>query len=73
MIIDFDSSPDNSIYYTSARLFFHMKQSGCDFDENFHYFETEINKNQLLFFYSLDWLALMKKIRISKGEYELCD
>lgn len=50
-----------------------MKKHGCDKDENLHYFETEISDNQLLYFYSLDWLLLMNKIRKTNGGYELCD
>lgn len=73
MIIDFDSAPNRSIYYTSARLYSHMKKHGCDSLENLHFFETEISDNQLLYFYSLDWLLLMNTIRKTKGGYELCD
>lgn len=73
MIINFYDRPTSSIFYTAARLYKHIKISGFGFDETYSYFVCHINENPTLFYYSLDWLFLLGKIRKDgKGGF-VCD
>lgn len=68
MIIDYDGKPQDSIFYTSALLYGHLKSAGFDYDEVYDYFLNEVSDNSLLFYYSLDWLYLLGKIRMEGGK-----
>lgn len=73
MIIDYYGSPSESIFYTAARLYKHLKITGCGFDEAYDFFIATIDNNPTLFYYSLDWLYLLGRIhRDGKGGF-VCD
>lgn len=73
MIVDYDSKPANSIFYTAALLYKHILSFGFDVEKTFDYFCRNINQNTLLYYYSLDWLFLAGKIDLKNGELFLCD
>lgn len=66
MVVDYDSSPEDSILYTAALLYSHILESDIDRDDCLDYFLGHINKNIQLFYLSLDWLYLMGKISVSE-------
>lgn len=73
MIINFYDRPTSSIFYTAAKLYKHIKITGFDFDEAYSYFISQVNDNPTLFYYSLDWLFLLGRIKKNeKGDF-ICD
>lgn len=73
MIINFYDRPTSSIFYTAAKLYKHIKITGFDFDESYSYFISQVNDNPTLFYYSLDWLFLLGRIKKNeKGDF-ICD
>lgn len=66
MIINYDSNPNNSIYYMAAILYKYIIDISNDFENVYSFFVKNINKNQLVFFLSLDFLFLINKINIIK-------
>ncbi len=68
MIINYDSNPKNSVFYTASCLYSFITNQSNDFDAAYNYFVTNVNKNQSLFYYSLDYLFLLNKInKIEEG------
>lgn len=72
IVINYDSTPDKAIFYTSAVLFNFISKVCCDFEEARRYFLNEIVNNELLFYYSMDWLFLVGKIAEIKEGKILC-
>lgn len=73
MIIDYDGRPQESIFYDAALLYYRLKEGGDSLEEAHAYFEKNISSNALLFYYSLDWLFLLGKIKTEEsGEVVLC-
>lgn len=69
IVIDFDSEPGKSIYYTSALLFEYLNSKCLDFEEVYKYFKRNIMDSDLMFYYSMDWLFLIGKIKgIQEGK-----
>lgn len=52
MIINYDSNPNNSIYYVAAILYKYIIDISNDFENVYSFFVKNINKNQLVFFLS---------------------
>ncbi len=73
MIIDYDSKPKNSIFYTAAVLYKQILSFGFDAEKTFDYFCKNVSQNALLYYYSLDWLYLAGKIDIKNGGLVICD
>ena len=67
IVIDFDNKPQNSIYYISSLIYKFLINTSNDFDSVKSYYKSHINKNELLFYYSLDWLFLIGKIKSISG------
>lgn len=72
MIIDYDGKPQNSVFYTAALLYKHIRDNGFKFDEAYDFFINSVNKNPMLFYYSLDWLYMIGKIKLDGGML-ICD
>lgn len=69
IVIDYDSSPEKSIFYLSAKLYKFINESSNDFEEVRKYFKNNLINNDLMFYYSMDWLFLIGKIQnIEKGK-----
>ena len=73
MIINFYDRPTSSIFYTAATLYKHIKINGFDFDEAYSYFLEHINENPTLFYYSVDWLFLLGRIKDDGNGGFICD
>lgn len=73
IIIDYDSNPKNSIFYTSAALYNYLKTTSNKINLAKQYFLNVINRNYLLFQYSIDWLYLIGKIKEVKDGNIICD
>lgn len=68
MIINYDSNPSNSIYYTAACIYKYIIEKSSNYDDVYNYFIRNINKHQTMFFLSLDYLYLINKInKIEEG------
>lgn len=72
MIIDYDGKPQNSVFYTAALLYKHIRDNGFKFDEACDFFINSVNENPMLFYYSLDWLYMIGKIKLDGGML-ICD
>lgn len=69
IVIDYDSNPKFSIFYLSALLYKYIVESCDDFIEVKKYFKNQIFNNDLMFYYSMDWLYLIGRIKsIEKGK-----
>ena len=69
IVIDYDNKPQTSIYYISALIYKYLTTVSNSFDDVKEYYKDHINKNELLFYYSLDWLFLIGKVEgISEGK-----
>lgn len=73
IIINYDSTPNKSIYYMSALLYKYIRKTCDDFEEVYKFFINNINKNDLMFYYSLDWLFLIGKIKGIVSGKIICD
>lgn len=62
IVINYDLNPKKSILYISAILYDFLKNKCKDFEESRKFFITNIDNNELLFYYSMDWLFLTGKI-----------
>ncbi len=68
IIVNYDENPKNSIFYISALLYNYLINTCSEFESAYRYFINNILRNDLMFYYSLDWLFLLNKIkRIEKG------
>ena len=72
IVINYDSTPDKSIFYTSALLFNYISNVCSDFEETRRYFLNRIVNNELLFYYSMDWLFLVGKVVEIKDGKIIC-
>lgn len=69
IVIDYDLNPKFSIFYLSALLYKYIVESCDDFIEVKKYFKNQIFNNDLMFYYSMDWLYLIGRIKsIEKGK-----
>jgi len=66
VVINYDSNPKNSIYLSSALLYDFIVNKSNNYNESREYFKQNINQNDAMFFYSLDWLFLMGKVKSVK-------
>lgn len=72
IVINYDTNPKNSIYLCSALLYDFIINKSNNYNEAREYFKENINHNDTLFFYSLDWLFLMEKIINIKDGFIVC-
>lgn len=72
MLINYDSNPIDSIYYLASVLFKHIKLYNFNLEECYSFFLECINKNVLLFYYSLDFLYLIGAIKINEKGDVVC-
>lgn len=72
IVINYDSNPMNSIYLTSALLYNYMINVSNNYNDVREYFKSNILDNDTVFFYSLDWLYLMGKVKKIKEGLIIC-
>ncbi len=73
MVIDYDERPKNTIYYFSALLYKYIKHTCRDFEEARKYFKNNILDSDMMFYYSMDWLHLIGKVKEINGGIIICD
>ncbi len=73
IVIDYDEKPKNTIYYLSALLYRYIKRTCRDFEEARKYFKNYILDSDMMFYYSMDWLHLIGKVKEIKGGVIICD
>ena len=73
IVIDYDSNPNNSIFYVAALVHKYATTISNDFEVVRNYCIKVVNKNELLFYYSLDWLFLLGKVKAIEGGKIVCD
>ncbi len=72
IVIDYDQKPKNTIYYLSALLYRYIKFTCNDFEEARKYFKNNILDSDMMFYYSIDWLHLIGKVKEIKEGVILC-
>lgn len=72
MLINYDNKPIDSIYYLASVLFKHIRLHGFDPEECYLFFMEYVNKNSLLYYYSLDFLYLIGAINMDERGEVLC-
>ncbi len=72
IVINYDLSPQKSIFYVSALLYDYIVNRCRDFEETRKYYLTNIDKNELIFYYSMDWLFLTGKIKMIEEGKIIC-
>ena len=69
LVINYDDAPNKSIFYLSAMLYEYIINTSNDYQTVKKCFNASILKNDLLFYYSMDWLFLIGKIKsIDEGK-----
>ena len=68
IVIDYDEKPRDTIFYLSALLYRYIKFTCEDFEEARNFFRNNILDSDMMFYYSIDWLYLIGKVKeIRKG------
>lgn len=73
IVIDYNEKPKNTIYYLSALLYRYIKHTCRDFEEARKYFKNNILDSDMMFYYSMDWLHLIGKVKEINGGIIICD
>ena len=72
-VIDYDSKPNKTIFYLSALLYKYIKTTCKDFEEARKYFKSKFLDSDMMFYYSMNWLYLIGKIKEIKEGVIICD
>lgn len=72
IVIDYDQKPKNTIYYLGALLYRYIKFTCSDFEEARKYFKNNILDSDAMFYYSIDWLHLIGKVKEIKESVIVC-
>ena len=72
IVIDYDSKPNKTIFYLSALLYKYIKTTCRDFEEARKHFKSKILDSDMMFYYSMDWLYLIGKIKEIKEGVIIC-
>ena len=68
IVIYYDEKPRDTIFYLSALLYRYIKFTCEDFEEARKFFRNNILDSDMMFYYSIDWLYLIGKVKeIRKG------
>jgi hypothetical protein len=75
IIIRNDINPQMNLYYVAGLILDFLKSNNRSNIEKI-YMHLHLRNNKLsinVIYYSLDWLYLINAIKISEGEFELCE
>lgn len=73
ILINYDLSPDYSLAYTSAKLFSFLYGKRVQFEDAKNFFLMDVINKSSLFYYSLDFLYLIGKVKEIKDGVIICE
>lgn len=75
IIIRNDINPYLNLYYIAGLILDFLKSNRKgDIENIYNYLHSKNNRISInLVYYSLDWLFLINAIKLSEGDFELCD
>lgn len=73
LLINYDLSPSYSLAYTSASLYSFLKNKNTSLEKAKDYFITHIIDKSSLFYFSLDFLFLIGKVKEINNGVIICN